>query len=518
MTQVTVQNLSVSFAHDLFQDVNFVLADGDRIGIIGNNGGGKTSLLKCIAGLLEPTHGVVTLPKKVRLAYVPQAVPPHLETLTLRDAVFEAIPVEERDSLGWRAEMVLDSFGTPDSLYDRPLPQLSGGWRRIALIARAWAIDPDLLLLDEPTTHLDLLKIFILEKWLAREVGNIPLMVASHDRRFLDMCTNRTLFLRPRDSIMYSYPYSRSRELLGESDRALESRKARELKEVQRLRQSAHNLRQIGVNNYSAAALRKSIQIAKRAESMADAVPETHVEPRRDIKLTSRDTHAKRMIGIENIVISQPDGTALFSIGKLEVWQGDRVVLLGRNGTGKTCFVKRLLSAFADPERARNDGVSIAPSVVMGYIDQNMSHLPEEDEIGHYVSGLVGRDRTTPLLIGAGFPISQHTQRIASLSSGQRARLALLALRLAEPNLYLMDEPTNHIDILGQEQLEAEVIEHAATAVLVSHDRAFVEETGSRFVVIDEELLFEVESPEPFYQALANNVPISEAVAGLHSI
>lgn len=224
------------------------------------------------------------------------------------------------------------------------------------------------------------------------------------------------------------------------------------------------------------------------------------------------------MIGIENIVISQPDGTALFRIAKLEVWQGDRVVLLGRNGTGKTCFVKRLLSAFADPELARNDGVSIAPSVVMGYIDQNMSHLPEENEIGHYVSGLVGRDRTTPLLIGAGFPISQHTQRIASLSSGQRARLALLALRLAEPNLYLMDEPTNHIDILGQEQLEAEVIEHAATAVLVSHDRAFVEETGSRFVVIDEELLFEVESPEPFYQALANNVPISEAVTGLHSI
>jgi ATPase subunit of ABC transporter with duplicated ATPase domains len=518
MTQVTVQSLGVSFAHDLFQDVSFVLADGDRIGVVGNNGGGKTSLLKCVAGLLEPTHGVVTLPKKARLAYVPQAVPPHLEALTLRDAVFEAIPAEERDSVGWRAEMVLDSFGTPDSLYERPLPQLSGGWRRVALIARAWAVDPDILLLDEPTTHLDLLKIFILERWLAREVGNIPLMVASHDRRFLDMCTNRTLFLRPRDSIMYGYPYSRSRELLAESDRALESRKARELKEAQRLRQSAHNLRQIGVNNYSAAALRKSIQIAKRAESIESAAPETHVEPRRDIKLASRDTHAKKMIGMENVVISQPDGYPLFSIGKLEVWQGDRVVLLGRNGTGKTCFVKRLLKAFGEPELARREGVRIAPSVVMGYIDQNMSHLPDDEEIGRFVSGLAGRDRTTPLLIGAGFPLGQHTQKIGSLSAGQRARLALLALRLLEPNLYLMDEATNHIDILGQEQLESEVLEHAATAVLVSHDRAFVEETGNRFVVIDEGRLFEVESPEPFYEALADDVPLSETVSGLHSL
>lgn len=518
MTQITAQNLTVSFADDLFQDVSFVLAEGDRIGIVGNNGGGKTTLLKCVAGLLEPARGVVTRPKKARLAYVPQAVPSHLEALTLRDAVFESIPAEERDSLGWRAEMVLDSFGTPESLHDRPLSQLSGGWRRIALIARAWAIDPDILLLDEPTTHLDLVKIMILESWLEHEVGRIPLMVASHDRRFLDTCTNRTLFLRPRDSVMYAYPFSHARELLAENDRALESKKARELKEAQRLRQSAHNLRQIGVNNYSAAALRKSIQIAKRADSIENSLTETHVEPRRDIKLASRDTHAKRMVGIENVVISQPNGSPLFSIGKLEVWQGERVVLLGRNGTGKSCFVKRLLAAFAAPDLARGEGITIAPSAVMGYIDQNMSHLPEDEDLGRYVSGLVGRDRAVSLLISAGFAIGQHTQKIKSLSSGQKARLALLALRLVEPNFYLMDEPTNHIDILGQEQLESEVLEHAATAVLVSHDRAFVENTGTRFLVVDETRLVELESPQPFYQALADDAPISKVVAGLRDL
>ncbi|HWW61676.1 MAG TPA: ATP-binding cassette domain-containing protein, partial [Thermoanaerobaculia bacterium] len=378
--------------------------------------------------------------------------------------------------------------------------------------------DPDILLLDEPTNHLDLQMILKLEEWLLHEVNRIPLLVVSHDRRFLDNCTNRTLFLRPRESVAYAYPFSKARDLLAEYDQALLNRKEREQKEAQRLRQSAHNLRQIGVNNYSAAALRKSIQIARRAEVIEDAMTEVHVEPRRDIKLTSRDTHAKCLVGIEGITVRQPNGGALFTLGKLDIWQGDRVALLGRNGTGKTCFVEYLRACFGARDAARGDGVRIAPSAVMGYVDQNMSQLPSEEEVGKYVAGLIGRDRATSALIAAGFPIGQHSAKIGTQSLGEKARLALLVLQLAEPSFYLMDEPTNHIDIPGQEQLEAEILAHATTGILVSHDRAFVANTATRFLVVDEGRLFELDSPEPFYAALAANISIGEATSGLRPL
>ncbi|MGH9929085.1 MAG: ABC-F family ATP-binding cassette domain-containing protein [Pyrinomonadaceae bacterium] len=512
MAQIIAQNLGVTFGERLFHNVNFSLGEGDRIGVVGNNGAGKSTLLRCIAGLTEPTEGNILRPKHSRLGFVEQAAPPELVSLTLREAILDAIPTDERDLTEWRVDLVLDGFGAPEDMRERVLSKLSGGWQRLALIARVWVTDPDFLIIDEPTNHLDLLKIMLLETWLKEEVSATPLLIVSHDRRFLDQCTNHTLFLRPGDSRLYAHPFSPARELLFEEDRALDNQKERELKEAQRLRKSAHSLRQIGVNNYSAAALRKSIQIAKRAEKIEDSLPNTHVESARDIRLASRGTHSKRILSIENLIIRRPDAVPLFQINHLEIGRGDRVVVLGQNGTGKSQLVHRLRAGFANLDSARAEGITIAPSVVMGYIDQNMSQIPNSDTLRTYVSDIhrSGDQRSMSLLVSAGFPVAQHNERISSLSLGQKARLALLAVRLLEPSFFLMDEPTNHLDIAGQEQLEAEILTHEATALLVSHDRRFVENTGTRFLVVEDSRLFEIDSPEPFYRSLAEDVPLSQ--------
>jgi ATPase subunit of ABC transporter with duplicated ATPase domains len=150
------------------------------------------------------------------------------------------------------------------------------------------------------------------------------------------------------------------------------------------------------------------------------------------------------------------------------------------------------------------NGVRASPSIVMGYVDQLMSHLPETSTPHEYISGTFrpGDQRTISLLASAGFSVDMQRRPIARLSPGQKARLGLLALRLTEPNFYLMDEPTNHVDIIGQERLESEILTHEATCVIVSHDRAFVQMIATRFLLIDGGKIAEVDSPEPFYRTL----------------
>ena len=509
-TQITVKDLSAGTREPLFHDLSFTLGEGDRMGVVGNNGAGKTTLLKCIGGSMSPWSGKVTLPKGKRLVLVQQTIPKELEMLTLREAVIDAIDYESRDYLSWRVDVVLDRFGAPEEMYDRPLAQLSGGWQRLALIARAWVADPDILLIDEPTNHLDLAKILMLERWLQRELLSTPLLIVSHDRRFLQTCTNRTLFVRPTISRVYDYSFGQARALLEEDDRALELKKEREIIELRRLRKSAHTLRQIGVDNYSSAALRKSNQIAKRADAIEDSLPSTYVEPKRDIKLSSQHTRANRLLNIEDLMITQPSGKLLFRIGKLDIGPSERVVILGPNGSGKTQFIQRLRAGFQMPDKAREEGLAIGPSLLMGYIDQNMSQLPDDKTLHDFISfALADFQRATSLLVSAGFSLSQQTSPIGSLSPGEKARLALLALRLSVPSFYLMDEPTNHLDVTGQEQLEAEILTHEAAAILVSHDRAFIENVGTRFLAIADQQLLELESPDLFYQSLSEDVPLS---------
>src|SRR5262245_8928819 len=213
MGSITLRDVGVTAGHPLFQDLSFTLADGDRLGLVAGNGAGKSTLLRCLAGQAEPTQGSISTSRGLRVALVAQDVPANLLDLPLADALRRAIPPAERESKGWRVDVILDEFAAPAELRDRPFRQLSGGWQRLALIARAWVAEPDALLLDEPTNHLDLTKIRRLEAWVREEGARMPMVIASHDRAFLDGCTNRTLFLRPERYRLYAHAYNAARRL-----------------------------------------------------------------------------------------------------------------------------------------------------------------------------------------------------------------------------------------------------------------------------------------------------------------
>ena len=238
MPSINLRDVGVLSPHPLFQSLTMTIGDTDRIGLIAGNGGGKTTLLRCLAGLAEPTIGDVVRSRGMRVGYVEQDVPENLLNLPLAEAIRRALPPAERDSSEWRVAVVLDEFGAPAELHDRPVHALSGGWQRLALIARAWVTEPDALLLDEPTNHLDLAKIQMLERWIG--ACRVPMVIASHDRRFLDACTTRTLFLRPGTSRLYAHPYTRARHLLAEDDAAQEAKLAKDTREVDRLRRNAN--------------------------------------------------------------------------------------------------------------------------------------------------------------------------------------------------------------------------------------------------------------------------------------
>jgi len=502
MGSISLRRLGVIATAPLFADLDLVVQDGDRVGLVAGNGMGKTTLLRIIAGASEPTSGDVVRSRGLRIGHVEQDVPPNLLDLPLREAVRRALPPDQRATEAWRAEVALDGFETPEQLRDRPVRALSGGCQRLMLIARVWVNDPDLLLLDEPTNHLDLAKILQLEDWLNGTAGATPVIVASHDRAFLDATTNRTLFLRPEKSRDFALPYSAARRALDESDAADAAQLDRDLRTARQLRKQAAKLTNIGINSGSDLLVKKAKLLKDRAAKVEAAAPELHKERTGDIRLSNSGTHARVLLTIEDVTVATPAGQPLFRTGKLHVFQGDRIVLLGRNGAGKSQFVKLLHRAMAMP--AGVPGIKVTPSLVLGYVDQDMSQLPADrtpdDVIGSFH---LGDTRSRALLAGAGFAIEKQARPVRELSLGQKARLGLLALRLSEPNFYLMDEPTNHVDIPGREALEAEIVSRGATAILVSHDRSFVRAVGTRYLTIVGKRLVETETPEDFFAEMA---------------
>jgi len=383
----------------------------------------------------------------------------------------------------------------------RPVARLSGGWQRLMLIARVWVNEPDVLLLDEPTNHLDLGKIIQLERWLNGATRAMPIVIASHDRSFLDATTNQTLFLRPGSSPCFALPYGRARAALAEADQATARQQERDLKDAQQLRRQAAKLTNIGINSGSDLLTVKAKHLKERAAKIESAVVPPHKEKSGDIRLANAGIRAKVLVAMENVTVAAPDGRPLFTVPKLHLCQGDRLALLGRNGAGKSQFMKLLARAIASDDI---QGVRVTASLKLGTTDQAMSQLPGAGTPFDVIAGFwQGDQRTTSLLAGAGFPIEKQTKPIGGLSLGQRARLVLLALRLSEPNFYLLDEATNHVDIAGQERLEAEILEHGASCIVVSHDRSFVRTIGTRFFEIAGHRLVERGDPEGFFAAMA---------------
>jgi len=355
------------------------------------------------------------------------------------------------------------------------------------------------------SNHLDLARIGLLENWLNTLPREMPVVIASHDRAFLDTTTNRTLFLRPEQSQMFSLPYTRARAALREADTSEERRYQHDLKAAQQLRQRAAKLNNIGINSGSDLLLSKTRQLKQRAERLEDAAKPAHLERSAGtIRLANRGTHARVMVTLDDATVETPDGRLLFRTGKQFVGKGDRIVLLGPNGAGKTRLVAMLRAAIEHPDTMQA-GIKATQSLVLGYCDQALADLADADTSMRTIIDRfdVGDQRARTLLAGCGLSIEMQSRPIGKLSGGQKARLGMLLLRLAQPNFYLLDEPTNHLDIEGQEALEDELMVHQASCLLVSHDRNFVRTVGNRFWLIEKKRLVELEGPEGLFAAVS---------------
>ncbi|UCI34789.1 ATP-binding cassette domain-containing protein [Mesorhizobium sp. B4-1-4] len=371
----------------LFSNLDLTIGSGDRLGIVAANGRGKSTLLKCLTGEMEPTSGDMTRTRGLRIGHVEQSVPPALLGRTFQQVVADALPAEQADSEMWRVDVVLDSLDVPEDM---------------------------------------------------------------------------------------------------------------------RGRKQAAKLNNIGMNSGSDLLTVKTRQLKDRAEKLEDAAVAAHRERSAGtIRLANRGTHAKVLITLDDAAVETPDGTLLFRTGRRHICQGDRIVLLGRNGVGKSRFVTLIRNPILEPETAEN--VKVTPSTVLGYSDQALSGISGDDTPVAMVSRRhdVGEQRARSLLAGAGVSIDVQERKIGVLSGGQKARLMMLALRLADPNFYLLDEPTNHLDIDGQEALEAELLAHEASCVLASHDRSFIRAIGNRFWLIEKRKLTEVDDPEDFFRQVA---------------
>ncbi len=505
MSLITIRALGVTLSTPLFANLTLSVAAGDRIGLVAANGRGKSTLLKCITGDFEPTTGEIFRARGLTLGHMEQNLPAGLDGLTFREAVLAALSPDQQESESWRADVTLEELEVPEALRERPLAKLSGGWQRIALIARVRVGEPDVLLLDEPTNHLDLTKIARLEAWLAALPRDMPVIISSHDRAFLDAVTNRTLFLRPERSQLFALPYSRARAALDEMDAAEEKRFEKDMKAAQQLRQQAAKLNNIGINSGSDLLVVKTKQLKERAERIEETAKPAHLERSAGaIRLANRGTHAKVLVTLEDASVETPDGTPLFRTGQKFICQGDRIVLLGPNGAGKTRLV-RLLRQAVEAAGASHHGIKATPSLVLGYGDQALSDLSDsETPHGTIIHRFdVGDQKARSLLAGAGLSIEMQGRPVGQLSGGQKARLGMLVLRLTNPNFYLLDEPTNHLDIEAQEALERELTAREASCLFVSHDRAFVRAVANRFWVIEKRRLVEVEGPEEFFAEAA---------------
>ncbi|MEM7426552.1 MAG: ABC-F family ATP-binding cassette domain-containing protein [Pseudomonadota bacterium] len=505
MTNISLKDAGFLAHIPLFQNLTFTAGPGDRIGLVAQNGAGKSTLLRCIAGELELTSGDITRTRGSTIGYVAQDAGPELLQLSFRDAVLAALPPAVHQSDSWRVDVVLDGLETPSDIRDLPVSALSGGWQRLMLLARTWVKDPDALLLDEPTNYLDLEKILLLENWVDTWARDVPMIVASHDRSFLDAVTNRTLFLRPGSSVFLPLPYSQARQELAQMDQADAAGRERDLKQAGQLRRQSAKLKNIGVNSGSDLLLKKQKQLRERAERIEEAASALHRDRSAEIRLANRDTHARSLIRIDGLIVKTPDQRPLFTIDKLSVDRSDRMVILGRNGTGKSTLVRLLRDALEGKMDVPE--VKVTPSLALGYMDQALTDVPGDLSPFDFLAGQGQSDaRYRSALATAGIDFDKQSRPISVLSLGEKSRLALLALRFAEPNFYLLDEPTNHVDIAGQEALAEEIRSRQASCVLTSHDRAFVREVGTRFLVVENGSLNEFGSPGHYFASLEHAV------------
>ena len=503
----SVENLKVEFgARPLFHDVSYVVGDKDRIALVGKNGAGKSTMLKIIAGLQQPTSGTVSIPKEMTIGYLPQVMKLS-DTRTVRqeaETAFEDIQklkeeverlnnqmVERTDYESDEYHALIDRFTRESERYqmmgggnyqaeleqallglgfrrddfDRPTSEFSGGWRMRVELAKLLLRHPDVLLLDEPTNHLDIESIQWLEEFLAKRCNAVILV--SHDRAFINNVTTRTIEISCGVIYDYKVKYNEFVEL-------------RKERREQQLRAYENQQKEIADAKDFIERFRykptKAVQVQSRIKALEKIVP---------IEIDEVDNKTMRLkfppairsgnypVICEGVAKSYGDHT-VFSGVDLTIKRGEKVAFVGRNGEGKTTLVKCIMG-----EIPFDGTLTIGHNIQIGYYAQNQAQLLDDeltvhDTIDNVATGPI-RTRINDILGAFMFGGEAGQKKVKVLSGGERSRLAMIRLLLTPNNLLILDEPTNHLDMASKDVLKEAIQAFDGTVIVVSHDREFLD-------------------------------------------
>ncbi|MDA0118085.1 ABC-F family ATP-binding cassette domain-containing protein [Vibrio sp. T11.5] len=504
-TLLSAQSISYqTTSAPLLEDISFTLKKGDRIGLVGHNGCGKSTLLNLLHGGIQANAGTITTASHCQLECVEQHLPQSLLRQSMMDAVLDRLPDSERLSQRWRAELILSEMGFDSSQWSLAASGLSGGQHTRLLLARALIVEPDLLLLDEPSNHLDLTTLLWLEQFLLNWNGSFVLV--SHDRRLLDNTTNCTWILRDNSLHFFQLPCSQALEMLEARDDADMQRHQAEQKEIDRIEKSAKRLAVWGHVYDNEDLSRKAKNMEKRVEKLkGDQTILTCGTPWK-LELKGERLKADRLLQISDLDVSpSPKAPCLFNIVANQLKSGDRVAIVGKNGGGKSTLLKTLWQSYHQDD-AVQQSIVFHPRANVGFYDQSLKQLDDNktllDALASFTS--VPEEKRKMALISAGFPYLRHNQKVHQLSGGERSRLLLIGLTLANYHLLLLDEPTNHLDLKGKEELAETLANFSGGLLLVTHDRELIEASCNRFWYIKGNSLEEWLDPQQLYQAMSS--------------
>ena len=503
-TLLSTQNLS--FHNNLgllLNDISLALIKGEKIGLIGHNGCGKSTLLKLLSHQLTPTEGVISIANHIVMAYIEQHLPQALQSMTLMDAILHKLPEEYRLSEGWRAELLFSEMGFTFNEKDLRVSQLSGGQHTRLLLARALIIKPDLLLLDEPSNHLDLPTILWLEAFLQQWRGSFILV--SHDNTLLDNVTNCTWIIRDKSLSIFRLPCSQARVAQEEQDISAQHRHDAQQKEIDRITQSAKQLAIWGHVYDNENLSRKAKQMEKHIVRLKDEQAGITAGNQWVLQFSGTLLRADKLCELNQLsVIPAENAPALYTVENQRIKSGDRVAIIGANGSGKSSLLKMIWS-HSSVKTHKQSEIRLHPRVELGYYDQNIAQLIDNDTLSDALKPFASLtdEQRKMALINAGFVYARHRQKVSTLSGGERARLLFVGLSLAKYSFLMLDEPTNHIDMEGKKALAEQISQFPGGVLVVSHDRELSENSCNRFWYIHHGVLTEHHDIEAIYQFIS---------------
>ena len=469
---VSAENISINFgSRQLLENVNFYVNPGDKIGIIGINGTGKSTFLKVMAGTLSPDAGRISRDPNIQVSFLPQN-PVMEEEATVLEQVFLHFPREFRDLSEYEAKSMLTKLGFTD--LDQKVGTLSGGQRkRVALVA-ALVHPADLLVLDEPTNHLDSEMVAWLEDWLRAFRGGI--VMVTHDRYFLERVANHITELSRGKLYHYEANYSRYLEL---KEQRAEMAEASERKRQAILRVE----REWIMRGCKARTTKSRDRIERYQELLNQDAPETD----ETLQLTAASSRlGRKIIELHNVGKSF-DGRTIIEDFSYNLLRGDRIGIVGRNGAGKSTLLHMIAGSLA-PDRGY---VEFGTTVKIGHFSQEGRELDLNQRVYDFIHEIAREVRTEEGTFTAKqmmerflFPPELQSVPIGRLSGGERRRLYLLSVLMSSPNVLLLDEPTNDLDVMTLSILEDYLQGFSGPIVTVSHDRFLLDKLAQTMIEV----------------------------------